>query len=219
MIQKILSFFTAIFLSLFATTKNISPSGRQSRCPSGLTSPTPILVGAIRESPPVSISKKPSPPSNLAIADTGPWGVAERIGEHTWTMKIEQDPVMATSLEILQALNVYRRRYGSSDLIWDQRLADYAQSRAEFFNQNQALDSHRGFADFLENNNGFEKLGFTAVGENASYGYRLNGTHLIEWIYAGDEPHDQNQKDSRWAYAGIGVDDTATCLIFATGKI
>ena len=180
-----------------------------------ISSPTPIPVGARRDSPTPTIVLKDTSPTG----DTGPWGVAKQIGEHTWTMKIASDPVMATPAEIFQALNDYRRRYGSSDLNWDQKLADYAQTRAKFFTDNHGLDSHQGFNDFLENQAGFEKLGFTALGENASYGYRLNGTHLIEWIYAGDEPHDKNQKDSRWAYVGIGVNGTSTCLIFATGKI
>ena len=134
-------------------------------------------------------------------------------------MKIKPDPQMATPQDIFQALNEYRRTYGSSVLTWNTKLADYAQSRAKFFVANKGLDSHQGFNNYLTNDNGFDQLGFTALGENASYGYRLNGVHLIEWIYAGDEPHDQNQKDNRWAYVGIGVNGTASCLIFATGKI
>jgi uncharacterized protein YkwD len=213
-IQKILSFFTAVFLSFFVSTKNISPLVKNISppSPSPMVQVTPISTPVLIPIPTTKI------PSVLPIADTGPWGIAEQIGEHTWTMKIEQDSKMATPQEIFQALNEYRRLYGSSVLIWDQNLADYAQTRAKFFTDKHGLDSHQGFQEFLENDNGFQKLGFTSLGENASYGYRLNGTHLIEWIYAGDEPHDQNQKNSRWAYVGIGVNGTSTCLIFATGK-
>lgn len=157
-------------------------------------------------------------PPKFIPSDTAPWGIATQIGEYTWTMKVNQDPVMATPLEIFHALNYYRRNHGVSDLTWDEKLADYAHSRALFFHQQQKLDSHVGFQDFLENQDGFSKLGFNRLGENASFGYRMTGTHLIEWIYAGDEPHNLNQLDSRWAYVGVGVVDTASCLIFATGK-
>jgi len=155
-------------------------------------------------------------PSNPPIG--GPWGIAQQIDEHTWTMKINQDPVMATPREIFNALNEYRRVKGVSQLTWDDKLAGYAQTRAQFFSQQKKLDGHAGFQDYLENQNGFEVLGFTWLGENASYGYRLTGTHLIEWIYAGDEPHDQNQRNTRWAFVGVGVDGTASCLIFGAGK-
>jgi len=151
--------------------------------------------------------------------DTTPWGIANQIGEHTWTMKIAQDPVMATPAEILSALNEYRHRYSSQILTLDSKLVAYAQSRVDYFNQIKNIDSHVGFTNFLEKEDGFNKLGFTYLGENISYGYRLSGVHLIEWIYAGDEPHNKNQLDSKWDHVGIAVKGTATCLIFATGKM
>ena len=40
----------------------------------------------------------------------------------------------------------------------------------------------------------------------------------IEWMYAGDKPHDDNQVNNRWNYVGIGVKGLATALIFGTGK-
>lgn len=150
--------------------------------------------------------------------DNEPWGVAKQIGEHTWTIKIGQDVVMATANEILEALNNYRSLHGSQKLTMDSKLSEYAQSRADYFYQQEKLDSHQGFNNFLTNENGFDKLGFSWLGENASYGYRLNGVHLIEWIYASDEDHNQNQLNNNWNYVGIGVKDTATCLIFGTGK-
>jgi uncharacterized protein YkwD len=156
---------------------------------------------------------------NITANNTQPWGIAQQISEHTWTMKVGEDSVMATPSEILIALNIYRVNHGSQNLILDQKLTNYAQSRASFFVSNKGLDSHQGFNNFLEKEDGFNKLGFTWVGENASFGYRLNGVHLIEWIYAGDEAHDKNQLDNRWNYVGIGVVKTATCLIFGTGKM
>jgi len=153
-------------------------------------------------------------------ADNGePWGVAKQIDEHTWTMKVGSDPAMATLSEILTALNDYRNKNGSQKLTLDPKLTAYAQTRADFFNSNKGLDGHNGFNDFLDNQDGFNKLGFNWLGENASYGYKLNGVHLIEWVYGGDEPHDKNQLDTKWDHVGIGIKNTSNCIIFGTGKM
>ena len=146
------------------------------------------------------------------------WGVARQIDEHTWTMKVGMDAKMATPNEILQALNDYRVRRGSQRLTVDQNLANYAQSRAEYLYSIKSTDGHKGFENFLDNENGYDKLGFTWLGENISYGYQLEGVHVIEWMYAGDKPHDDNQVNNRWNYVGIGVKGTATALIFGTGR-
>lgn len=146
------------------------------------------------------------------------WGVAKQIDEHTWTMKVGNDEKMATSQEILEALNEYRKVHGSQILTMDEKLKNYAQERAKYLNEIKSVDQHKGFNDFVENQDGFNKLGFTSLGENISYGYKLTGVHIIEWMYAGDEPHNKNQLDNRWNYAGVGVDGLATCLIFGTGK-
>ncbi len=167
-----------------------------------------------------SITKDARPTSKpLPTADDQPWGVSKQISQHTWTMKVGMDPSMATPQEILQALNQYRIKHGSQPLTVDPKLAQYAQSRADSFDAAGTTDEHQGFNDFLENQDGFQKLSFTWLGENTSIGYRMNGVHLIEWIYAGDEPHDKNQLDNKWSHIGIGVKGTATCLIFATGKM
>jgi len=150
------------------------------------------------------------------VGYTGQWGVAQQIGEDTWTMQIGMDKKMATPSEILEALNNYRQRNGSQKLRWNQKLADYAQSRAESFDEKRETDAHAGFKDYLDNQDGYSKLGFNWLGENISYGFKLEGVHLIEWMYAGDKPHDDNQKSQQWDQVGIGVVGTATCLIFAT---
>jgi uncharacterized protein YkwD len=169
---------------------------------------------------PQKISPKPTKSiPNPLPTDSTPWGISQQVGEYTWTMKIGEDPTMATPSEILSALNEYRQRYSSQILTQDPKLMAYAQSRVEYFNKTKNVDSHVGFNYFLEKENGFEKLGFTYVGENISYGYHLNGVHLIEWVYAGDEPHNKNQLDSKWDHVGIAVKGTATCIIFATGKM
>lgn len=182
---------------------------------------TPIPSISQTKIEPTKIIKKPTTTPIVTkniISDTTPWGVSQQIGEHTWTMKVGNDPTMATATEIFDALNNYRVSHGSQKLTMDLTLSEYAQSRANYFYQKNSLDSHQGFNNFLTNEDGFTKLGFTWIGENASYGYKMNGVHLIEWIYASDEDHNKNQLNNVWNYVGIGVKDTATCLIFATGK-
>jgi len=175
--------------------------------------PTTALIKTIT---PTIVKKKvtitPTP-------DNEPWGVAKQINEVTWTMKVGDDEKMATAKEIFDALNEYRKRYNSQPLTWDSRLGDYAQSRAKYLNSIKAVDKHEGFNNFVEKEDGFNKLGFNALGENISFGYRLNGVHTIEWMYAGDKPHNDNQLNNNWNYVGIGVDGLATCLIFGTAKI
>lgn len=147
------------------------------------------------------------------------WGKAVQIDEHTWTMKTGGDSKMASPEEILQALNDYRRNHGSQILTMDSKLSDYAQTRADYFYSIKSLDGHKGFNNFLDNEDGYHKLGYNWLGENDSIGYKLNGVHLIEWVYAGDDPHNKNQLDIKWDHVGIAVKGTATCLIFGTAKL
>jgi uncharacterized protein YkwD len=149
------------------------------------------------------------PPQTVAAS----WGKATQIDEHTWTMKIQSDDHMASAQEILVALNTYRNKKGKETLSWDDKLANYAQERATFFTTNKKLDGHAGFQSYMDND-GFGKLGFSALGENSSFGYLLEGVHLIEWVYAGDAPHDSNQLNNEWTHVGIGVNGTSTDLIF-----
>jgi hypothetical protein len=181
--------------------------------PTEIIEPTLVPTKMVIKLKPVVIG-----PSQTRLSDTGPWGVAKQVGEHTYTMKIKLDERMGTPKEILEALNDYRVRRGSQRLTWDDKLANYAQSRAVYLASIKNVDGHAGFQNYLEKENGFEKLGFTKLGENISYGYKMEGVHLIEWIYAGDKPHDDNQTNNDWNYVGIGVEGTATCLIFGTGR-
>lgn len=147
------------------------------------------------------------------------WGIAKQIDEHTWTMKIGEDERMGGPREIVDALNKYRQRHGKGTLTWDEKLAEYAQTRTNFFASNKKLDGHAGFSKFVDEEDGFTKLGFSSLGENSSIGYRMEGVHLIEWIYAGDKPHDDNQLNSKWTHVGVGVTGTATNLIFAVDRL
>lgn len=147
------------------------------------------------------------------------WGTSKQLSEHTWTIRVGQDTKNGTAQEILVALNNYRQRHGKGTLTWHDALGNYAQSRAEYFVSKGDLDSHAGFNDYVNNQDGFNKLGFMSLGENSSIGYTLEGVHLIEWVYAGDKPHDDNQLDGQWTHVGIGVSGTATDLIFGGKKM
>jgi uncharacterized protein YkwD len=175
----------------------------------------PVDITVVPTAAKIANLVKPTP---RLVGDTRPWGVATQVDEHTWTLRVGMDKRMATANEILKALNDYRVRLGSQPLSWNDNLGNYAQERADYLNKIKSTDGHKGFSDFLENQNGYDKLGFSWLGENISYGYQLEAVHLIEWMYAGDKPHDDNQRDNKWNYVGIGVNGLATALIFGTGK-
>jgi uncharacterized protein YkwD len=149
---------------------------------------------------------------------TSPWGKSRQVDEHTWTIDVGEDDHYATAQEIAAALNVYRNQKGRRSLSWDQKLAAYAQSRASSFDTARKLDGHAGFDDYIHQQDGFTKLGFNGLGENSSIGYKLIGAHLIEWVYAGDVPHDDNQLSNQWTHVGVGASGDATDLVFGGDK-
>ena len=161
---------------------------------------------------------RPEPKINTFSEDLEPWGIAKQLDKYTWTMKVGKDERMGTPQEILDALNVYRERNGRGRLEWNQTLAEYAQSRSDFFAKNGNTDKHEGFNNYLKDENNYKKLGFRSLGENSSIGFQLLGVHLIEWVYAGDKPHNDNQLNSAWSHVGIGVTGTTTDLIFGGDK-
>ena len=119
-----------------------SPTPQPTTTPSPTPQPTrPPAVGATTSSP----------------QPTGPWGVAQKIGENTYTRKIEYDSAMGSPQDMHSALNVYRNAHGKGSLIWDQTLADYATSRAETFKNMNGTDAHAGFNSFLDNKPFFPK--------------------------------------------------------------
>lgn len=153
------------------------------------------------------------------IPDTAEWGVAKQVDEVTWTMKVGQDDRIGTPQEIFDALNLYREREGKSRLTWDNNLADFAGTRAAQLNAIKYTDKHAGFLEYTKDVENLRRLGFWGVGENCNYGQRLLGVHLIEWIYAGDEPHDKNQLDPTWTHVGVGVSGLGVSIIFGKWKI
>jgi len=147
------------------------------------------------------------------------WGVAREISEGTYTIRIGSDAAMGNPQEVFAALNAYRNTSGRSSLSWDDGLASYAQGRADHMNSIKTTDGHEGFNRFLEQEDGFNKLGFYRLGENSYYGGPLNGTHVIEWVFAKSPGHDANQKDAGWTHVGIGVTDSTVNLIFGGSKM
>lgn len=180
---------------------------------------TNIPLPSITPTPTITPTGRPTiiptrtPVINTPVPQENDWGVAKQINEHTYTIKIDYDTSMASGQEILFALNAYRQTHGKGSLSWDQRLADYATGRANLFKSIGNTDSHAGFENFLNNEDGFSKLGFNRLGENSYFGGPLTGTHLIEWVFAKSPGHNANQLDS-WSHVGIGVTDTAVNLNF-----
>lgn len=157
--------------------------------------------------------------NNSKPRDEEPWGIAKQIDENTWTMKIGEDQKMATPNDVFDALNTYRRQKGVGSLTWDDKLAELAGKRAATFQSIQKLDGHAGFSEYFKDEQNLKNIGFWGVGENSSYGFRLEGVHLIEWIFAGDKPHDDNQLDPSWTHVGIGVASTGVDVIFGKDKM
>jgi uncharacterized protein YkwD len=138
---------------------------------------------------------------------------------YKWQADHAAGGTMASASEIFEALNIFRQRHKVPTLSWDDKLANFAKKRAETFMISGQIDQHAGFKDFLDNNDGFVKLGFSALGENSSFGYQLKAKHLIERVYAGDIMHNNNQLNPVWTHVGIGVSGTATDLVFGGGNV
>lgn len=179
-----------------------------------------VLIVASPQKPVAPPSPQPKVETNQETKTVEePWGVAKQVSQHTWTMKVGFDDRMGTPQEIFTALNDYRDRHGRGKLVWDELLANFATSRAETLSKLGKGDEHAGFMTYVSDQENLKKLGFWQVGENFSTGYRLLGVHLIEWVMAGDEPHDKNQLNSLWSHVGVGVWGTTAVMIFGGEKI
>lgn len=154
-----------------------------------------------------------TPPSVVQVPDNKPWGEAWRQEDGSYTLKIQEDPAMSTPRELADAINRYRETKGVGKLEWSDTLSLYAQSRAEYIATNGS-DHHEGFENFVQNEGGYDKLGFSCLGENMSEGFRLSGTHLVEWMYAQSPGHDANQLSTTFSRIGVGIQDTVSVLIF-----
>lgn len=158
----------------------------------------------------------PTTPLTTSITDPDadkPWGQAWRMDDGSYTFKIQEDPIMSTPRELADAINRYRETKGVGRLEWSDTLSAYAQNRSEYMAQS-GTDHHAGFNNFVQNEDGYAKLGFNCLGENMSEGFRLSGTHLVEWMYAQSPGHDANQLNPIYSRLGVGISGTTSVLIF-----
>lgn len=174
--------------------------------------PTQVLTPT-----PTKIPKPVDPFANDPVLKDAAWGQAVQVSETGYRMKIAFDKTMTTPDEAFQALNVYRSTKGKSTLQWNDNLAKYALERATYICKNGS-DGHIGFTDYVDKQEGYKTLGFYSLGENMSVNMRFMGTHLIEWMYAGDAAHDGNQLGD-WSHVGIGIYEDCSSLIFANQMI
>lgn len=210
-----MSYATGIIELVYAVDRPSTPLRHSSVARAQQTPQEKLAIKAVL----VGQQQVPRPTVAPSPVSSNEWGKAKQVDEHTWTIQVGEDAAMATPQEILSALNEYRQKHGRGGLMWDDRLGEYAKTRSDYFLSTGRLDGHAGFSDYLDNQDGFTKLGFRSIGENSSLGYRQSGVHLIEWVYAGDKPHDDNQLDSKWHFVGIGVSGLATDLIFGGEKL
>lgn len=149
------------------------------------------------------------------------WGSAEKVEgtRYGWSMKMENDFHMGNAPELFDAINVYRLKKVRAKLEWSENLALFAQRRATELQTNGGVDEHKGFKEYVRYPGNRTTLGFMRLGENTSCGYRMTAIHMIEWIFAGDIPHDENQLSSRWTHVGIGATGTCVSFVFGHTKI
>lgn len=122
-----------------------------------------------------------------------------------------------TTKSILQALNNYRSKNGAGSLQIDNKLQEYAQSRANHLKSIGKLDKHAGHKEFM-GSDGFGKLGFNSVAENQSYNYRGDAKGLIEKFYGESAGHNKNQLNPEYTHVGIGINSPFTNLVFGGRK-
>lgn len=168
------------------------------------TTPTSTKIPLLTEKP----TLYPTPTTYYIVPTTvsqnnKEYGVVKQINEYEYTQKLEIESYMATPSEIYTALNNFRNSYGKGTLSWDNDLASWASSRAQFYANIKNLDQHAGFTS--EATNKFQQIGkFASFGENAFYGVRKSAIHIIEWSFASDDPHKNAILDD-WNTIGVGT--------------
>lgn len=148
-------------------------------------------------------------------APTIPWGTTEKVGEHTYRTYVGDDEIMSTADELNLAINKYRVAHGVGELVVSDTLCKLADMRIAQLVAIGGLDSHKGFKEYLANDSNWDNIpGFKSVGENNSYGYRLSGTHLIEWVFDADEEHRSNQMNPKWNRICTRISGTIVEIVF-----
>ncbi len=153
-------------------------------------------------------------PAKIPIQDNIPWGTTEKIGDHLYRTFVANDSHMGTPDEIIAALNKYRRDNGQAPLQKYDRLCPLASKRAIDQQTAGTLDGHKGLEDYMNDENHWKELDITGIGENASYGYILSGTHLIEWVFDSDAEHRGNQLNPSWSLVCPAVSGETVDILF-----
>lgn len=143
-----------------------------------------------------------------------PWGTTEKLGPGQYRTYVGNDPKMGTPQEILDALNLYRKNHGVGQVRSDQNICILAQNRAIAQQKLGTLDDHQGLIDYMNDPKHWQELDIKAIGENASYGYILSGTHLIEWVFDSDVEHRDNQLNPKWNLACAATSGVTVDIIF-----
>ena len=181
--------------------KSISIAITAAPLPTHTPIPTPTLV----------VTWAPHPQAVPTIR----WGIAEKVAEHLYQINVGQDPMMSTNEELFGALNTYRELHGVPALQMNDDLCRFAELRIKQLIDLGRLDSHKGFKEYLDSEENWKNLpGLISIGENNSIGYRLTGTHLIEWIFDADEEHRSNQLDARWNQGCVRIQGTIVEVLF-----
>ena len=80
------------------------------------------------------------------------------------------------------------------------------------------MDNHAGFNDYVQNQDGFSKLGFNALAENQSWNYKGDAHGLVSQFYASSPGHNANQLNATYTHVGIGISGVFTDIVFGGGK-
>lgn len=155
-----------------------------------------------------------------AQEDAAPARHLQEEEQDTGTRVIIRPPEqMGTPRQIYDALNSYRRVKGLRTLVWDNKLANFAQSRASTF-ATQGGDDHRGFDEFLQKQNGFAILGFDDIAENSAYllGSQASAKRIINEYFADSKEHDASQLEATFTHVGVGVSGISVDVIFGGQK-
>ncbi len=152
--------------------------------------PTPTLKPVVTPTPKPVVVKTPAPVQNNSV----------------------------TAQSLFSALNNYRAKNGKAALAWDDKLGNYAQTRADHFRAIGNIDNHAGFNDFIQNQNGFAALGFNSLGENSSFGGTTSAQDVIEKVYAVSAMHNQNMLSTDWSDVGVGIAGIYTDFVFGGKK-
>lgn len=190
--NRLLSVLVLFLWSFFPQPKIVTPSR-----PLENTTPTSATI---------SIPRQPAP--NV------PWGQTEKLGPGLYRTYVGQDEKMGSPDEILTSLNAYRKTHGVGQLRSDENLCKLAEMRADQQEKIGTLDSHKGLIDYMNDPNHWKDLDIKAIGENASYGYILSGTHLIEWVFDSDPEHRENQLNPSWNPACAGISGVTVDIVF-----